>query len=35
MREREIDSTLELIKERFLICQKRAKVLCVCFRKEN
>ena len=28
-------SALELTKERFLICKKRAKVLCVYFRKEN
>ena len=30
-----IVSILELTKERFLICKKCAKVLCVCFRKEN
>ena len=30
-----IVSTLELTKERFLICKKRAKVLCVCFNKDN
>ena len=32
---RKIVSALELTKERFLICKKRAKVLCESFGKEN